>query len=84
MSLQHHTNWRAHVAALHTLQHLTAANAPSVRPQRFHVSATTADGTTSSWTAIGGSSCDHTLNAMDAAGLGGVVRVVALPEGAAA
>lgn len=48
--------------------------------QRFHVTATRADGSTEAYTAIGGSSCDHTLAAMDLAGLGGVVRVLPITE----
>lgn len=81
--MQHH-QWTGHLATLRALQHLPAANAPHVRPQRFHVTATTADGQCRTWTATGGASCDHAQAAMDAAGLGGVVRVVALPEEAAA
>lgn len=83
MMQHHHPQWTGHLAALRALQHLPAANAPSVCPQRVHVTDTTADGQCRTWTATGGASCDHTQAAMDAAGLGGVVLVVALPEEAA-
>lgn len=54
---------------------------PGAKPgQRFHVTAVQPDGTTTAYTAIGGSSCDHTLAAMDLAGLGGVVRVLPITE----
>lgn len=56
----------------------------AVKPTRFRVSASRADGHTVEYTAIGGNSCDHTIAAMDLAGLGGVVRVVALAEADAA
>jgi hypothetical protein len=61
-----------------------AANTRRTEPLRFRVSATRADGHTSEWTAIGGNSCDHALTAMDAAGLGGVVRVIDITEAEAA
>ena len=48
------------------------------RPPRFLVSATRADGHTDHWHRCGGSSIDHALEAQEAAGLGGVVRVVPL------
>lgn len=51
-------------------------DAPRVAPRHFHVSATRPDGTTSTWAALGGASCDHINTAADVAGLGGVVRVL--------
>lgn len=53
-------------------------DAPRRAPRQFHISATGPDGTTSTWAALGGASCDHLNAAMDVAGLGGVVRVVPL------
>lgn len=55
-----------------------------VKPQRFRVSATRPDGRTTEYTAVGGTSCGHTMDAIDLAGLGGVVRVVPLAEADAA
>lgn len=60
-------------AGLSTAEHL-----------RFRVSATRPDGCTTEYTAIGGTSCGHTMDAIDLAGLGGVVRVVPLAEADAA
>lgn len=53
-------------------------------PRRFQVSVTRADGTTENYQRIGGTSIDHTGEAIDKAGLGGVVRVTALEFGDAA
>lgn len=53
-------------------------DAPRTKPRQFHVSATRPDGSTSTWAAMGGTSCDHIDAAADVAGLGGVVRVVPL------
>lgn len=49
-------------------------------PRRFLISATQADGTCSHWSRTGGCSMDHILEAMDTAGLGGVVRVQPLRD----
>lgn len=49
-------------------------------PQRYLISATQADGTCSHWSRTGGCSMDHILEAMDTAGLGGVVRVQPLRD----
>jgi hypothetical protein len=46
-------------------------------PRRFQVSVTRSDGTTENYQRIGGSSIDHTTEAIDKAGIGGVVRVTA-------
>lgn len=64
----------------HKLQLMTSSGLadplPGAKPgQRFSVMAVQADGTVTTYTAIGGSSCGHTLAALDLAGLGGVVRV---------
>lgn len=48
--------------------------------RRFHVSAQRADGGTVTWQRQGGSSAQHAQEAMDHAGLGGVVRVLELTE----
>lgn len=47
---------------------------------RFRVRATRPDGHTTHYTAIGGTSCGHLVDAMDLAGLGGVVSVQPLAE----
>lgn len=46
------------------------------RVQRFLVDVIRPDGSSERYERMGGSSIDHTLEGMDAAGLGGVVRVV--------
>lgn len=46
--------------------------------RRFHVSIVRADGRADTWQRLGGNSIDHALEAQQAAGLGGVVRVVPL------
>lgn len=56
----------------------------SAAPRRFRVRATRPDGHTTHYTAIGGTSCGHLVDAIDLAGLGGVVSVQPLPEAAAA
>ena len=76
--MQHHPQWTGHLATLVHLQHCPAANEPQVRPLQFDVTATRADGSTARWTATGGTSIQHTLDAMEVAGLGGVVRVLPL------
>jgi len=50
----------------------------------FNIAIARADGSTERWQRQGGTSVDHTLEAMDHAGLGGVVRVLPLsmPEAA--
>jgi hypothetical protein len=53
-------------------------------PRRFRVRATRADGRTTHYTAIGGTSCGHLVDAIDLAGLGGVVSVQPLHEADAA
>lgn len=53
-------------------------DAPRATPRQFHISATRPDGSTSTWAALGGASCDHLSDAIDAAGLGGVARVIPL------
>ena len=53
-----------------------AVNKATRGAHQFHISATRADGNTSTWAAYGGTSCDHINTAADVAGLGGVVRVV--------
>lgn len=55
-----------------------------VCPRRFRVSITRADGSFEQYFRVGGSSIDHSTEAVDRAGLGGVVRVLALePDDAA-
>lgn len=76
------------------LDRLTASTPPasrSSRPATIHrlplrpsaalrwlVSLTKPDGSTVTWYRLGGSSIDHTLEAMDEGGLGSVVRVTRL------
>lgn len=71
-------------------RHLSPMQAPAsidwfaeriTAPRRFQVSVTRADGKTENYQRIGGSSIDHTSEAIDKAGLGGVVRVTALDFG---
>lgn len=65
----------AHLDALPEPRYAATAHA-----RRFHVSAQRADGCTASWQRQGGSSVQHAQEAMEHAGLGGVVRVVELTE----
>lgn len=53
-------------------------------PRRFRVRATRPDGHTTHYTAIGGTSCGHLVDAIDLAGVGGVVSVHPLLETEAA
>lgn len=52
---------------------------PRVAPARYMVEVTRPDGSVDRTVAEGGHSCDHTMDAMERAGLGGVVRVTRLP-----
>ena len=51
-------------------------------PRRFSVSVTRPDGSCEQYQRIGGTSMDHTSEAIDRAGLGGVVRVLAIEDAA--
>jgi len=53
-------------------------------PRRFDVSVTKPDGCVERYQRVGGTSMDHTSEAIDRAGLGGVVRVIAVEPGDAA
>jgi hypothetical protein len=52
--------------------------------RRFSVSIARPDGTCEQYQRLGGSSMDHTSEAIERAGLGGVVRVIAVEPGDAA
>lgn len=52
---------------------------PRSAPARYIVEVTRPDGSVDRTVAIGGSTCDHALDAMERAGLGGVVRITRLP-----
>jgi len=52
-----------------------AANRARTGPLCYLVSITTADGASITYRRLGGSSIEHTMEAMHQAGLGGVVRV---------
>ncbi len=53
-------------------------------PLRFDVSITRPDGSSDRYQRIGGTSIDHTQEAIDLAGAGGVIRVLAIEPGDAA
>lgn len=61
-----------------------AANSPTVGPRRYRISIVTASGEARQRVAIGGTSIEHAADAMDDAGLGGVVRVNDITETEAA
>lgn len=53
-------------------------------PRRFAVTVTHPDGSSEQYTRTGGTSMDHTSEAIEKAGLGGIVRVLAIEPGQAA
>jgi len=58
-------------------------NRPS-SPRHFLVSVTHPDGRCENYQRLGGQSMDHLIDAIDRAGIGGVVRVMPQPAGQAA
>lgn len=60
-----------------------AVHSATTRARRFHVSVQRPDGSADNYQREGGNTCDHTQEAIELAGLGGIVRVVAVDEAGA-